>query len=58
MKRAQAASLAGLATFALATAAAVTAARQATRGSPLTNRFHRSTKIWKLSVRNSARFAV
>ena len=58
MKRSQAASLAGLATFAAALAAAATAARRATSGSPLTNRFHRSTKIWKLSVRNAARFAV
>jgi predicted unusual protein kinase regulating ubiquinone biosynthesis (AarF/ABC1/UbiB family) len=58
MKRTQAASLAGLATFAATLAAAVVAARQSTAGSPLTNRFHRSAKIWKLSARNSARFAV
>ena len=58
MKRSQATSLAGLVTLAAGLAAAATAARQATSGSPLTNRFHRSTKIWRLSVRNSARFAV
>ena len=58
MKRSQAASVAGVAALAAALAAAATAVRQATSGSPLTNRFHRTSKIWRLSVRNSARFAV
>jgi predicted unusual protein kinase regulating ubiquinone biosynthesis (AarF/ABC1/UbiB family) len=42
-------------TAAIATAAAM--ARQAAAESPLTNRFSRTAKIWKLSARNSARFA-
>ena len=58
MKRSQAVSLAGVVTLATAIAAAAAAARQARAGSPLTNRFHRSARIWRLSARNSARFAV
>jgi predicted unusual protein kinase regulating ubiquinone biosynthesis (AarF/ABC1/UbiB family) len=39
------------------TAAAQRAGKQAA-ASPITNRFTRSAKVWKLSARNSARFAV
>lgn len=56
MNRNQAASLATLAAFAAAIGAAAGRARHSR--SPLSSRFGRSAKIWKLSVRNSARFAV
>lgn len=42
----------------LALAAGLAAAAQRAKSSPLTSRFTRSAKIWKLSARNSARFAV
>jgi hypothetical protein len=42
----------------LALAAGLAAAAQRAKASPLTSRFTRSAKIWKLSARNSARFAV
>ncbi len=58
MKRAQVASLAGLAAFAAGLGAAAAAkARQAT-ASPLTSRLARSSRVWRLSARNSVRFAV
>lgn len=58
MKRSQVASIAALATVAAALAAAVARVRQEASSTPLTSRFARSAKVWKLSVRNSARFAV
>lgn len=57
MKRSQAATLASLAALAAALGAAAVKAKQAAAASPLTNRFSRSAKVWKLSARNSARFA-
>ncbi|RLE25967.1 MAG: hypothetical protein DRJ50_01880 [Actinobacteria bacterium] len=42
----------------LALAAGLAAAAQRAKASPLTSRFTRSAKVWKLSARNSARFAV
>jgi predicted unusual protein kinase regulating ubiquinone biosynthesis (AarF/ABC1/UbiB family) len=53
-KKAAAASIAALG----ALAAGLAAAAQRAKVSPLTNRFTRSAKVWKLSARNSARFAV
>ena len=41
-----------------ALAAGLAAAAQRAKQSPLTSRFTRSAKVWKLSARNSARFAV
>jgi predicted unusual protein kinase regulating ubiquinone biosynthesis (AarF/ABC1/UbiB family) len=58
VKRSQVASVAGLAALAAGLGAAVTKTRQAASESPITNRFSRSAKVWKLSARNSARFAV
>ena len=57
MQKKAAASLASVAALAAGLAAA---ARHAGRSasSPLTSRFGRSAKVWKLSARNSARFAV
>jgi predicted unusual protein kinase regulating ubiquinone biosynthesis (AarF/ABC1/UbiB family) len=49
--------VAGLASV-VALAAGLAAAAQKARESPLTNRFNRSARVWKLSARNSARFAV
>ena len=57
MKRSQVASLATLAAVATALSAAAVTARQAAVASPLTSRMKRSAKVWKLSARNSARFA-
>jgi predicted unusual protein kinase regulating ubiquinone biosynthesis (AarF/ABC1/UbiB family) len=54
MQKRTVASLASLA----ALAAGLAAAAQRARSSPLTSRFRRSAKVWKLSARNSARFAV
>jgi predicted unusual protein kinase regulating ubiquinone biosynthesis (AarF/ABC1/UbiB family) len=48
------ASLAGL----MALAAGLAAAAQQVKASPLTSRFARSAKVWKLSARNTTRFAV
>jgi predicted unusual protein kinase regulating ubiquinone biosynthesis (AarF/ABC1/UbiB family) len=42
----------------LALAAGLAAAAQRAKSSPLTSRFTRSAKIWKLSARNSVRFGV
>ncbi len=49
--------VAGLASV-VALAAGLAAAAQKSRESPLTSRFTRSARVWKLSARNSARFAV
>jgi predicted unusual protein kinase regulating ubiquinone biosynthesis (AarF/ABC1/UbiB family) len=49
--------VAGLASM-VALAAGLAAAAQKAKASPLTSRFTRSTRVWKLSARNSARFAV
>ncbi len=58
MQRKGVASLAGF--LALATGLAAAAQKTAKRASesPLTSRFSRSAKIWKMSARNSTRFAV
>ncbi|MBC48997.1 MAG: hypothetical protein CMF24_04650 [Ilumatobacter sp.] len=58
MQKKGAATLAGL--LALATGLATAAQRTARRASnsPLTSRFARSAKIWKMSARNSTRFAM
>jgi predicted unusual protein kinase regulating ubiquinone biosynthesis (AarF/ABC1/UbiB family) len=65
VNRGRAASLASVAGLALGLAAAAKAANEAAKRAtsngarnPLTSRFARSAKIWKLSARNSARFAV
>jgi predicted unusual protein kinase regulating ubiquinone biosynthesis (AarF/ABC1/UbiB family) len=57
MQRRAVASVASLASL-LALAAGLAAAAQKARTSPLTSRFSRSARIWKLSARNSTRFAV
>ena len=49
--------VAGLASI-VALAAGLAAAAQKAKESPLTSRFNRSARVWKLSARNSARFAV
>jgi predicted unusual protein kinase regulating ubiquinone biosynthesis (AarF/ABC1/UbiB family) len=54
----QAVSAASLVALAAALAAATVRARQAAAESPLTSRFSRTARVWKLSARNSARFAV
>ena len=54
MKTKALASLGALAAW----AAGLAAAAQRAKTSPLTNRFARSAKVWKLSARNSARYAV
>lgn len=57
-KPAQVATLATLVALAAGLTAAATKARDAAAASPLTSRFSRTAKVWKLSARNSARFAV
>ncbi len=57
MQRKAVAPLATVASL-VALAAGLAAAAQRARSSPLTSRFARSAKIWKLSARNSTRFAV
>ncbi len=54
----QAVSFATLAALAAGLAAAAVKACEASADSPLTSRFSRTAKVWKLSARNSARFAV
>ena len=54
----RAASLASLAALAAGLAAAAAAVRQQSGRNPLASRVRRSAKVWKLSARNSARFAV
>jgi len=58
VKRSQIASVASLAALAVGLAAAAVKARQAVTSSPITNRFSRSARVWRLSARNGARFAV
>ncbi len=58
MKATRVASVAALAALATGLAAAAATARNATKDSPLTNRLGRSARVWKLSARNGARFAV
>jgi predicted unusual protein kinase regulating ubiquinone biosynthesis (AarF/ABC1/UbiB family) len=57
-KSSQVASLATLAALAVGIASAAAKARDAAAQSPLTSRFSRTAKVWKLSARNTARFAV
>lgn len=57
MKRARAASIASVAGLAMGLAAAAAAASKAATADPLTSRARRTAKLWKLSARNSARFA-
>jgi predicted unusual protein kinase regulating ubiquinone biosynthesis (AarF/ABC1/UbiB family) len=57
MKKSQAASLASLAALAAAFGAAAIKVSAASRAAPLTHRLGRSARVWKLSARNSARFA-
>lgn len=52
------ASLASIAALAAGLAAAAQRTSKRVSASPLTSRFSRSAKVWKLSARNSARFAV
>jgi predicted unusual protein kinase regulating ubiquinone biosynthesis (AarF/ABC1/UbiB family) len=56
-KTSQAISMAGLVALAAGFAAAAAKAKQAAAESPLTSRFSRTAKVWKLSARNTARFA-
>ncbi len=49
--------VAGIASI-VALAAGLAAAAQKAKESPLTSRFNRSARVWKLSARNSARYAV
>ena len=51
-------SVAGIAALAAALVATAAQGRNTPERSPLTSRFSRSAKVWKLSVRNSARFVV
>ncbi|MGA9277471.1 ABC1 kinase family protein [Ilumatobacter sp.] len=57
MQKRAVASMASIVVLATALAAAAQKAG-AVKASPLTSRFGRSAKVWKLSARNSARFAV
>ena len=57
MKKSQVASLATLAAVATALSTAAIKAQQATSALPVASRARRSAKVWKLSARNSARFA-
>lgn len=57
MRRAPAVSLATLAAV-TATLAAVAARMRRAGDSPIANRFGRAARIWRLSARNSARFAI
>jgi predicted unusual protein kinase regulating ubiquinone biosynthesis (AarF/ABC1/UbiB family) len=57
-KSRQVASLATLVALAAGLATAAAKARDAAAESPMTSRFSRTAKVWKLSARNSARFAV
>ena len=58
VRKSQLASFATLVAFAAGLGAAATKSRQAAAASPITSRFSRSAKVWKLSARNSARYAV
>jgi predicted unusual protein kinase regulating ubiquinone biosynthesis (AarF/ABC1/UbiB family) len=59
MNRNRAASLASLAALATALAAAAAATAAAKQNAnPLSSRFRRSAKVWKLSARNTARYGV
>jgi predicted unusual protein kinase regulating ubiquinone biosynthesis (AarF/ABC1/UbiB family) len=58
MQRRAVASVASLVALAAGLAAGLAAVTQQAKSSPLTSRFARSTKIWRLSARNSTRFAV
>ena len=58
MNRSRVASIAVLAAVAAAMTAAAAKAKQAASASPITSRFGRTARIWKLSARNSARFAI
>jgi predicted unusual protein kinase regulating ubiquinone biosynthesis (AarF/ABC1/UbiB family) len=57
-KSSQVVSLASMVALAAGLATAAIKARQAAAASPLTSRFSRTARVWKLSARNSARFAV
>ncbi len=57
-KASQAVSVASVVALAAALATATVKAKQAAAESPLTSRFSRTARVWKLSARNSARFAV
>ena len=57
MRKSHVASLATLAALATALSAAALKAQQAANASPVASRVRRSAKVWKLSARNSARFA-
>jgi len=58
MKKGQVASVASLVALTAGLGAGVAKVRQASAESPLTSKFARSARVWKLSARNSARFAV
>ena len=58
MDRRTAASMASIVALAAGLAAATQRASRRAARSPLTSRFGRSARVWKLSARNSARFAV
>jgi predicted unusual protein kinase regulating ubiquinone biosynthesis (AarF/ABC1/UbiB family) len=58
VKKTQVASLASIAALAAALGAAAARMRGAARASPVTSRFSRTARVWKLSARNGARFAV
>jgi predicted unusual protein kinase regulating ubiquinone biosynthesis (AarF/ABC1/UbiB family) len=57
VNRSQAASIATLAAVATALGAAAVQAGRAAAASPVSSRLRRSAKVWKLSTRNSARYA-
>ncbi|HUF96628.1 MAG TPA: AarF/ABC1/UbiB kinase family protein [Ilumatobacter sp.] len=58
MRKGQVASVASLVALTAGLGAAASRVRHATAQSPLTSSFARSARVWKLSARNSARFAV
>ena len=57
MRKSQVASITSVVALAAALAAAATRARKAA-ASPITSRFSRSAKVWRLSARNAARYGV
>lgn len=57
MTKTRVASMATLVALTAGLTAAAARTRQAAGDSPITNRFSRSARIWKLSARNSARYA-
>lgn len=58
MKKNQLASVVSVVAIAAGVGAAASKVRQTSADSPLTSQFARSARVWKLTARNSARFAI